>query len=115
MPWKWAKTKKVEDERLPERSMMPEFIFNREEERQGIRQRLAKKRPFLIHGPAGVGKTLLLRSLLPEFTSVLYCEDSATTHVVLRSLAPACCACAARAHRPLFGTRKPSRRNRRSR
>jgi DNA polymerase III delta prime subunit len=67
--------------------MMPESIFDREEERQGIRQRLAKKRPFLIHGPAGVGKTLLLRSLLPEFPSVLYCEDSATTHVVFRSLA----------------------------
>ena len=67
--------------------MMPESIFDREEERQGIRQRLAKKRPFLIHGPAGVGKTLLLRSLLPEFPSILYCEDSATIHVVFRSLA----------------------------
>jgi DNA polymerase III delta prime subunit len=66
---------------------MPEFIFSREEERQGIRQRLAKRRPFLIHGPAGVGKTLLLHSLLPEFPSILYCEDSATTHMVFRSLA----------------------------
>ena len=71
----------------PRDRMMPEFIFDREEETQGIRQRLAKKRPFLIHGPAGVGKTLLLRSLLPEFPSILYCEDSATTHVVFRSLA----------------------------
>lgn len=69
--------------------MMPEFIFDREEERQAIRQRLAKRRPFLIHGPTGVGKTLLLRSLLPdpEFLSVLYCEDSASTHAVFRSLA----------------------------
>jgi DNA polymerase III delta prime subunit len=67
--------------------MMPESIFDREEERYGIRQRLAKQRPFLIHGPAGVGKTLLLRSLLPEFPSVLYCEDSASTHIVFRSLA----------------------------
>ncbi len=67
--------------------MMPEFIFDREDERQAIRQRLAKRRPFLIHGPAGIGKTLLLRSVLPEFPSVLYCEDSATTHVVFRSLA----------------------------
>jgi Cdc6-like AAA superfamily ATPase len=67
--------------------MMPESIFDREDERQAIRQRLAKKRPFLIHGPTGVGKTLLLRSLLPEFPSVLYCEDSSTTHVVFRSLA----------------------------
>ena len=67
--------------------MMAGFIFDREEERQAIRQRLAKRRPFLIHGPTAVGKTLLLRSLLPEFPLVLYCEDSATTHVVFRSLA----------------------------
>jgi DNA polymerase III delta prime subunit len=67
--------------------MMPESIFDREEDRQSIGQRLAKKSPFLIHGPAGVGKTLLLRSLLPEFPSTLYCEDSATTQIVFRSLA----------------------------
>ena len=67
--------------------MMPEFIFDREEEGRAIRQRFAKRRPFLIHGPSGVGKTLLLRSLLPDFPSVLYCEDSSTTHVVFRSLA----------------------------
>jgi hypothetical protein len=67
--------------------MMPEFIFDREDERQAIRQRLAKRSPFLIHGPTGVGKSLLLLSLLPEFPSVLYCENSATTHVVFRSLA----------------------------
>ena len=66
---------------------MPEFIFDRDDERRAIRQRLAKRRPFLIHGPPGVGKTLLLRSLLPELPSVLYCEDSATAHVVFRSLA----------------------------
>jgi len=67
--------------------MMPEFIFDREEERLAIGQHLAKRRAFLIHGPSGAGKTLLLRSLLPEFSTVLYCEDSATTHVVFRSLA----------------------------
>ena len=62
-------------------------IFDREDERQGMRQRLARKRTFLIYGPAGVGKSLLLRSLLAEFPSILYCEDSATIHVVFRSLA----------------------------
>ncbi len=66
---------------------MPESIFDREEEREAIRQLLAKKRAFLIHGPAGVGKSLLLRSLLPECPSVLYCEDSATIRLVFRSLA----------------------------
>ncbi len=67
--------------------MMAEYIFDRTEERQRIDQLLAKRRPFLLYGPSGVGKTLLLRSVLPEFRSVLYCEDSATTNVMFRSLA----------------------------
>lgn len=66
---------------------MPDFIFDREEERQRIEQFLAKRRPFLIYGPSGVGKTLLLRNALPPFRSVLYCEDSATINVVFRSVA----------------------------
>ena len=71
---------------------MREFIFDREEEKQGIRQRLVKKRPFLIHGPAGVGKTLLLRSLLVEFPSILYCADSTTTQLCSAVLPIACVA-----------------------
>jgi DNA polymerase III delta prime subunit len=67
--------------------MMPEFIFGREEERQRIAQHLAKAHPFLIYGPSGVGKTLLLRSVLSEYSTVLYCEDSSTINVVFRSLA----------------------------
>ena len=67
--------------------MTPNFIFDREEERQRIDQFLAKRRPFLLYGPSGVGKTLLLRNALPPFRSVLYCEDSATINVVFRSLA----------------------------
>ena len=66
---------------------MPEFIFDRQEERQRIDQFLAKRRPFLIYGPSGVGKTLLLSKVLPQFRSVLYCEDSATTNAMFRSLA----------------------------
>ncbi len=50
-------------------------------------QFLAKRRPFLVYGPSGVGKTLLLRDVLSEFYSVLYCEDSATINVVFRQLA----------------------------
>jgi hypothetical protein len=64
-----------------------EFIFDRLEERKRIGQFLAKKRPFLIYGPSGVGKTLLLRSVLPRFHSVLYCEESSTIHTVFRTLA----------------------------
>ncbi|MGB6027897.1 MAG: hypothetical protein WBG40_22105 [Candidatus Sulfotelmatobacter sp.] len=67
--------------------MMPDFIFDREEERQRIDQFLAKRRSFLIYGPPVVGKTLLLRNVLPRFRSVLYCESSATINVVFRSLA----------------------------
>jgi hypothetical protein len=66
---------------------MPEFIFDREEERRRIDQHLSKAQPFLIYGPSGVGKTLLLRSVLSEFSTVLYCEDSSTINVVFRSLA----------------------------
>jgi hypothetical protein len=73
---------------VAERAHMPdESIFDREQERQRIDQFLSRRRPFLLHGPAGVGKTLLLRTGLSQFRSVLYCEDSATTNVVFRSLA----------------------------
>jgi hypothetical protein len=67
--------------------MTAEFIFDRSEERQRLDQFLAKRRPFLIYGPSGVGKTLLLRSVLQEFSSILYCEDSTTINTVFRSLA----------------------------
>lgn len=67
--------------------MSAEFIFDRSEERLRIDQFLVKKRPFLIYGPSGVGKTLLLRSVLPKLHSILYCEDSATINTVFRSLA----------------------------
>jgi len=67
--------------------MTPAFIFDREEERQRIDRFLVNRRPFVVYGPPGVGKTLLLRDVLSEFRSVLYCEDSSTTNVVFRSLA----------------------------
>jgi DNA polymerase III delta prime subunit len=67
--------------------MSPEFIFGREEERQRIDQHLAKAHPFLIYGPSGVGKTLLLRSVLSQYSTVLYCEDSSTINVVFRIVA----------------------------
>jgi hypothetical protein len=46
-----------------------------------------KKKPFLLHGPTGVGKTLLVRSLLEPIPGVLYCETSASPQLVFRSLA----------------------------
>ena len=66
---------------------MSDFIFDRQEEQQSIRQRLSKGRPFLLSGPSGVGKTLLLRNALKDFPAVLYCENSRTIHTVFQSLA----------------------------
>jgi hypothetical protein len=64
-----------------------DFIFGRVEELQALKQRLLKRKPFLLHGPTGVGKTLLIRSLLPQVPAALYSENSATTQVVFRSVA----------------------------
>jgi hypothetical protein len=68
---------------------MEDFIFDREEELQALKQRLLRRRSFLLHGPTGVGKTLLIRSSLPQVPAALYCENSATTQVVFRSVAQA--------------------------
>ncbi len=66
---------------------MDDFIFDREEELQALKQRLFKRKPFLIHGPSGVGKTLLIRCLLGQTPAVFYCETSATTQVIFRTVA----------------------------
>jgi len=55
----------------------------------GAEQRLLKRKPFLLHGPTGVGKTLLIRSLLLQMRAALYSENSTTTQVVFRSVAQA--------------------------
>lgn len=64
-----------------------EYIFDRAAERERINQFLVRRRPFLIYGPTGVGKTLLLHSVLSSFRGVLYCGDSNTINTVFRSLA----------------------------
>lgn len=61
-------------------------LFGREKEMEVLRQRLGKRRSFFLHGPAGVGKTALLTSLLPEFPTVLYCAESASKLSVFRAL-----------------------------
>jgi hypothetical protein len=42
---------------------------------------------MLIHGPAGVGKTLLLKSLLPNLQDAVYCETTPSIQVLFRGLA----------------------------
>jgi AAA+ ATPase superfamily predicted ATPase len=66
---------------------MDDFIFDREEELRALKQRLLKRKSFLLHGPSGVGKTLLIGSLLAQTRSILYCETWASSQVVFRSVA----------------------------
>jgi Cdc6-like AAA superfamily ATPase len=63
------------------------LFLDREQELQALKQRLLKRKSFLLHGPPGVGKTLLVHSLLEEARSALYCETSTSTQVTFRNLA----------------------------
>ncbi len=62
-------------------------IFGRAEEVEQLRKRFAARRSFLFHGPAGVGKTLLLRRVSPEFTDVLYSPQTPAPQSLYRNLA----------------------------
>ena len=62
-------------------------IFGRAEEVEQLRKRFAARRSFLFHGPAGVGKTLLLSLSSPEFPDVLYSPQNSTPHALHRNLA----------------------------
>ncbi len=62
-------------------------IFHRAEEIEQLRRRLAGRRSFLFHGPAGVGKTLLLSFVLPEFPDILYSSQNPTPQALYRNLA----------------------------
>ncbi len=62
-------------------------IFEREEELEQLRKRFLIRRSFLFHGPVGVGKTLLLRQVVSEFTDVLYSPQNPTSQSLYRNLA----------------------------
>jgi AAA ATPase-like protein len=62
-------------------------IFGRDEELEQLRNRIVTRRSFLFHGPAGVGKTLLLRRVVSELTDVLYCPQNPSSQFLYRNLA----------------------------
>jgi DNA polymerase III delta prime subunit len=69
--------------------LMAGGVFGRDNELAALRQRLAKRRSFLLHGPSGIGKTILLREVLGEHPEALYCPDSSGKQMALRALANA--------------------------
>ena len=62
-------------------------IFHRDEEIAALRGRLRSRKSLLLHGPSGVGKTLLLEHVVPEYRDVLYCSQASSPHAVFGALA----------------------------
>jgi hypothetical protein len=67
--------------------MKPPSIYGRDKELEELRQLVSRRRSFLLHGAAGVGKTLLLKQLASEAPEMLYCGESASSQTVFRTLA----------------------------
>jgi hypothetical protein len=62
-------------------------IYHREAEIAQLRERILGRRSFLLHGPRGVGKTLLLNQLHHEIPGTLYCAEPVSGQAVFRTLA----------------------------
>lgn len=62
-------------------------VFGHDKELAELRARLETRRSFVLHGPAGAGKTFLLRKVVPLFPWVLYCADTTNSHAMFRELA----------------------------
>jgi GTPase SAR1 family protein len=67
--------------------MTPTAIYGRDAELEQLRQLVSRRRSFLLHGPAGVGKTLLLKQLVREVPEIVYCDESSSGQTVFRKLA----------------------------
>lgn len=70
-------------------SVMPSLVFGREAEIESLRSRLTARDSLLLHGPAGVGKTLLLSRVLPDVPHALYSRDNPTAQALYRNVAEA--------------------------
>jgi len=62
------------------------LIYGRDAELEQVRNLVSGRNSFLLYGPAGVGKTLLLTRLIEEIGDMLYCEESSSGQSVFRRL-----------------------------
>lgn len=63
-------------------AMIEPVLYSRDAELTELLRRLRQRKSFLLHGPAGVGKTALLMAARPQTTGVLYaarCHDLEST------------------------------------
>ncbi len=67
--------------------MSPAAIYGRDAELEQLRRLVLRRHSFLLHGPAGVGKTLLLKQLAVEVPEMVYCDESSSSQLVFRRLA----------------------------
>ncbi|MFZ3262392.1 MAG: ATP-binding protein [Terriglobales bacterium] len=67
--------------------MSPGAIYGRDAELEQLRQLVSRRRSLLLHGPAGVGKTLLMKQLAGEVPEMIYCDESSSSQSVFRKLA----------------------------
>jgi len=65
---------------------MQQAVFGRSEEVEGLRQRLVARQTFLLHGSTGVGKTLLLLHIAPQFPEMLYSPQNVMPQMMYGSL-----------------------------
>jgi hypothetical protein len=61
-------------------------VFGREAESTVIREQLCSRKSFLLHGPAGIGKTLLIRRAMRDMSRVAYCEHAASPQAIFKSV-----------------------------
>ena len=62
-------------------------VFARQSEMQELRKGLLSRRSFLLRGPAGIGKTMLLSVLIAELPNLLYSPQNSTPQMLYRNLA----------------------------
>jgi len=62
-------------------------MFRRQDELAKLEAWIASRRPFLLHGPAGVGKTRLLDEVTPRFKDILRISSCSTPQALFLQLA----------------------------